>query len=65
MFNLFKKDSNENNDWKEKAKKRRLENDALKKRNKELEKSRNKWKEKAGKHQKKIDWLNDMLKKNF
>jgi hypothetical protein len=64
MFNLQKNNSN-NNDWKSKAKKRRIENMGLKKRNKEILKSRNQWKLKATKHEDKIKTLREELKKNF
>ena len=65
MFNPFKKKNEESNSWKDKAKNRRKEVEQLKKRVKELEKSRNTWKSKANKLRKKNIEIDDLLKKNF
>lgn len=57
----FKKDKLPDN-WKEKAKKRNLENKKLKKGIKELSKNRDKWKDKANKFK---DLYREELKKNL
>ncbi|HEX8965730.1 MAG TPA: hypothetical protein VF820_04850 [Patescibacteria group bacterium] len=63
---MFKKKTDNNNeaDWKEKAKIRRQENTKLKKKTKDIEKSRNRWKTKALKYQQEIERLTEELKKN-
>ena len=65
MLKLFKKNESNNNNWKSKAKQRRMENMKLKKRNEEILKSRNRWKSKAKRNEEKINKLNEELKKNF
>ena len=54
----------DNNSWKDKAKKRRLENKNLKKKIKRLKDSRNNWKEKAVRYKQQNIELNNELKKN-
>jgi len=59
MF-IFKKENGSNDNWKEKAKERSLENKKLKKRIKELSQNRDKWKNKADKFK---DLYSEELKK--
>ena len=65
MLNIFKRQSEANSNWKEKAVTRRSENEKLKKRNKEISQSRDNWKSKAENFQNEIDRLNKVLKKNY
>ena len=51
-------------DWKQKAKERRLENKQLKKRIKELSKSKKKWMKKAEYFNSRYKKIDDLLKKN-
>lgn len=60
MFSFKRKKLPDN--WKEKAKERRLENKELKKRLKELSKNRNKWKSKAVRYK---DLYSEELKKSL
>ncbi|MCK4795735.1 MAG: hypothetical protein KAJ14_10710 [Candidatus Omnitrophica bacterium] len=63
MFKFLQK-INDNNPWKDKAKKRRSENKNLKKEIERLKNSRNKWKEKATRYKQQNIELDNELKKN-
>jgi hypothetical protein len=65
MFKLGKdKNDSQNQDWKQKAKERRIEIKKLKKQIQELSKSKDKWMKKAEHFNAKYQMIDDMLKKN-